>query len=94
MYLNGEGIDTLGYKGERIVDDSFFILFNAHYENMTFKLPKRTDFHQFTKVLDTNSDLMNDNGCDCRFSGGDSMEVAGHSVIVLKSVNDLRVKVQ
>ena len=72
------------------MDDSFFLLFNAHYEHVTFTLPKKADFHKFTKVLDTSNDFMNENGCDCRFKGGDTIEVASHSVIVLKSVNELK----
>ena len=88
VYLNGEGIDTPGYWGERVVDDSFFLLFNAHYENVTFMLPRKADFHHFTKVVDTNSDFMEDKGCGCRFKGGDAIEVASHSVIVFKSVNE------
>jgi isoamylase len=90
VYLNGEGIDTPGYKGEKIVDDSFLLLFNAHYENVTFALPPKADFHHFTKVLDTSCNFMNENGCDCRFKGGDIIEVASHSVIMMKSVNDLK----
>lgn len=92
VYLNGEAIDTPGYKGERIVDNSFFLLFNAHYENVTFALPPKADSHQFTKVIDTSCNFMDDNGCDCRFKGGDEVEVASHGVIVLKSVDDSRGK--
>jgi glycogen operon protein len=92
VFLNGEGIDTLGYKGEKIVDDSFLILFNAHYENLSFTLPPKIDLHQFTKVLDTDKDFLNGNGCDCRLKGGDTIEVASRSVIVLKSVAEVKGK--
>ena len=90
VFFNGEGIDALGYKGEKIVDDSFLVLFNAHYENLTFTIPAKIDVHQFTKVLDTDKNLLNDNGCDCRFKGGDTIEVASRSVIVLKSVEEVK----
>src|SRR4051794_36273253 len=41
MFLNGEEIATPGPHGERIVDDSFVALINAHHEPRTFTLPNR-----------------------------------------------------
>ena len=41
IFLNGEGIRTVGPKGERTVDNSFYVMFNAHYEGLDFKLPQR-----------------------------------------------------
>jgi glycogen operon protein len=39
VYLNGEGIPERDPLGERIVDDSFLLLFNGHHQAMTFTLP-------------------------------------------------------
>jgi glycogen operon protein len=39
MFLNGEAITTPGERGERIVDDSFVVLFNAGAEDVPFTLP-------------------------------------------------------
>jgi isoamylase len=39
MFLNGEEIAATGQHGERIVDDSFVMLFNAHHEDVEFTLP-------------------------------------------------------
>jgi isoamylase len=41
MFLNGEEIAAPGPRGERVVDDSFLILFNAHHEDVVFNLPTR-----------------------------------------------------
>jgi isoamylase len=41
MFLNGQEIAAPGPHGERIVDDSFLMLFNAHHEDVTFTLPTR-----------------------------------------------------
>jgi isoamylase len=38
VFLNGRAIAYPGPRGERIVDDSFLIFFNAHYEPIPFKL--------------------------------------------------------
>jgi len=39
MFLNGDTIVMPGPHGERVVDDSFVLLFNAHHEDRTFTLP-------------------------------------------------------
>ena len=41
MFLNGREIPTRDGHGEQIVDDSFLLLFNAHFEPVTFTLPAR-----------------------------------------------------
>ena len=41
MFLNGEEIASPDEKGERILDESFLLLFNAHHEDVTFTLPNR-----------------------------------------------------
>jgi glycogen operon protein len=41
VFLNGEEILTRTPYGEQIVDDSFLLLFNAHYESVSFQLPAR-----------------------------------------------------
>ena len=40
MFLNGEAIEARGPRGEEVEDDSFVLLFNAHAEDRTFKLPR------------------------------------------------------
>ena len=39
MFLNGEEIRSRTPRGERIVDDSFLLLFNADHEDCLFTLP-------------------------------------------------------
>ena len=43
VFLNGQGIPGLDGRGQRIIDDSFMLCFNAHYEPIEFTLPP-TDF--------------------------------------------------
>ena len=84
VFLNGQGIDALGYQGEKVVDDSFYILFNAHHENIPFKLPMlRKEAGEWLKVIDTVSGCVEEKGC-CAIKDGDTIEVEGHSIIVLK----------
>jgi glycogen operon protein len=41
VFLNGAEIPSRTATGEEIVDDSFLVLFNAHFEAVTFTLPTR-----------------------------------------------------
>jgi isoamylase len=41
VFLNGQEIPSRTPHGEEIVDDSFLLLFNAHFEQVTFTLPTR-----------------------------------------------------
>jgi glycogen operon protein len=41
VFLNGQEIADRTARGEPIEDDSFLLLFNAHYEDLTFTLPAR-----------------------------------------------------
>ncbi|MGH2782331.1 MAG: glycogen debranching enzyme, partial [Thermoleophilaceae bacterium] len=40
-FLNGEEIPSPDERGERVVDDSFLVLFNASGEDVSFRLPSR-----------------------------------------------------
>jgi glycogen operon protein len=41
VFLNGDEIPSRTAHGEEIVDDSFLLLFNAHFDPVTFTLPTR-----------------------------------------------------
>jgi glycogen operon protein len=41
VFLNGEGLTDLTPWGERERDDSFLLMFNAHFEPVSFRVPAR-----------------------------------------------------
>ncbi len=41
VFLNGEELNAETRRGEVVRDDSFLILFNAHFEDIAFRLPAR-----------------------------------------------------
>ena len=84
VFLNGEGIDTPDSRGERIVDDSFYVLFNAHYEPLPFLLPKEDWGKQWKVVLDTNKPLPEEE--ERVYKPGDEIPVESRSVKVLRRV--------
>jgi isoamylase len=53
VFLNGGAIAYPGPRGEKIVDDSFLVLFNAHYESIPFTLPGAEWGKRWIRVLDT-----------------------------------------
>jgi isoamylase len=53
VYLNGNAIASLGPRGERIVDETFFVIFNAHSAFVDFRLPPEPYAKRWRLVLDT-----------------------------------------
>jgi len=53
VFLNGEGIPDRNARGERVVDDSFIMIFNAHDGSIDFTLPPPEWGAKWEIVLDT-----------------------------------------
>ena len=53
IFLNGEGIVSPGPRGERIIDESFLILFNAHDEILEFSIPSELQEWEWVTIIDT-----------------------------------------
>ena len=51
VFLNGDGLGP-GARGERILDDHFYVMFNAHHEPIPFRVPDRVG-GPWTEILDT-----------------------------------------
>ena len=82
VFLNGRGIRSKGPKGEQIIDDSFYVIFNAYHDKLQYKLPPERYGARWTKVLDTFEDLVDEpTGC---FLAGEIIIVQGRSTVVLK----------
>jgi glycogen operon protein len=83
VFLNGKAIPTPDHRGEPIVDDSFYLLFNAHYEPMPFKLPTCPWGDAWEKVIDTNEPVP-----DLRehriWKAGEEIQVQAYAVVVLR----------
>jgi glycogen operon protein len=53
VFLNGEELKAETKDGERVRDESFLLLFNAHFEDITFRLPARRFGAHWEVVLTT-----------------------------------------
>jgi isoamylase len=82
MFLNGGEIETLGHRGEEIVDDSFLLLFNAHYEDRTFMLPRRRFGAQWALELSTADPAAR--AGSLTFGARTEVEVMARSIVIMK----------
>ncbi|MDA3637955.1 glycogen debranching protein GlgX [Mycobacterium xenopi] len=81
VFLNGNAIREPDARGERIVDDSFLLCFNAHDEDVEFIVPDGDYADQWTAELDTTDPV---GAADLVVNAGDKVAVAGRSVLVLR----------
>jgi glycogen operon protein len=84
VFLNGEGIHYLDARGQQVRDDSFYVIFNAHSEPMTFTLPGEQWGRRWTKVIDT---AEGDEPGSVEVKAGDTLEVESRSVVLLMRVD-------
>jgi isoamylase len=84
LFLNGDAISEPGAQGGRIVDDSFFLLLNAHYEPVEFALPAREFADAWKIVIDTAAEP--DASDESEVKAGGSIKVQGRGMMVLMSV--------
>jgi isoamylase len=84
-FLSGEGIHSRDERGNRIVDDSFYVMFNAHDEKVVFKLPGKEYGNPWKIIIDTHNGFVSEEGIN-EFSAGDEVHVEGRSVVLLKHV--------
>lgn len=85
IYLNGEAIATPDAWGGGILDDSFFVLLNAHFEPVSFSIPDREWGKQWEKILDTKDDALGGEGNP--YESPVQVDAAPRSIIVLRKVN-------
>ncbi|MGC1310114.1 MAG: glycogen debranching protein GlgX [Phormidesmis sp.] len=83
VFMNGGEIATLSHEGEQVIDDSFLLMFNAHYELLEFALPKGLRDRKWRSLIDTKSE-----GFVKRprtYKRKDKIPVAARSLVVLQS---------
>ncbi len=81
VFLNGDAIPEPNARGERVVDDSFLLCFNAHDEAMDFVTPDGDYAEEWTGVLDTADPT---GSTDLVVKAGEKVSVQGRSLLVLR----------
>ncbi|MDJ0736353.1 MAG: glycogen debranching protein GlgX [Nostocaceae cyanobacterium] len=84
IFLNGQEIGTPGPQGQRIIDDSFLLLFNAHYEMLEFTLPKGLKDWEWLTIIDTTKPRFVVRGK--RYFDDIPIPVSARSIVVLRQL--------
>jgi isoamylase len=82
MLLNGDELPDPGPRGERIHDDTFLLLFNAHSDEVPFVLPTAAWGPGWTVVIDT-SDPQLEDGARAH-KAGEEIDLESRSLVVLQ----------
>jgi glycogen operon protein len=85
VFLNGREIADRTSRGEPIEDDSFLLLFNAHYEDMTFTLPARRFGGVWAHELSTHDPKLEPDAE--RHASRDTVDVPSRSLRLLRRVS-------
>ena len=87
IFLNGEEISSLTPRGERVVDDSFVVLVNAHLDPVDMVLPaRRFGIHWALELSSAEPDEPDPGHTHAAYAARDKVRVAGCSLVVLRRV--------
>jgi glycogen operon protein len=81
VFLNGDGLLGTDDRGDRVRDDSFLWLVNAHFEPLAFLLPPVDQSVGWLRVLDTSSGFAEE---PAAFDPGEELKVAARSLVLLQ----------
>ena len=85
VYLNGNAITEPDSRGQRISDDSFIMMFNAHYEAIEFTLPDQWLGAKWDVLIDTTEPLGYPVDKEA-LEAGTTLVVPARSTVVLKQI--------
>ena len=84
VFLNGKGLHYVDPKGEQIIDDNFYMIFNAHDEPLDYHLPEKILDKPWTKILDTSTGKVGEE----LISENEVIKVNGRSVVLLQQAKE------
>ncbi|TCO08831.1 glycogen debranching protein GlgX [Natronoflexus pectinivorans] len=82
VFLSGYGVRAKSKTGEKVVDDSFYLMFNSYHEPLTFNLPTEKWGDSWLKVMDTYDAFFDENGDGLSHKSGSEIVVQGRSVVL------------
>lgn len=81
IYLNGSDIPEVDWYGNRMVDNDFILIFNAHYGPIMFTLPDERYGRKWQLVVDTH----NPDGPELSYEAGFMITAQSRSFLMLMS---------
>ncbi|WP_019144709.1 glycogen debranching protein GlgX [Aeromicrobium massiliense] len=85
VFLNGDAIADLDARGIRVVDDSFLMAFNAHFEDIDLTLPDGPYGDAWSVVVDTSTGLVRHKPGET-LEAGTTTTLPARSLVVLQRV--------
>jgi glycogen operon protein len=91
VFFSGHAITTTDTQGERVVDDDFFLLFNASHEPVRFVVPDARFGKRWVRDIDTAA-LGDGTPVDPEriLRPGDELEVTARSLVVMRRIDEGR----
>ncbi|KAA9162009.1 glycogen debranching protein GlgX [Amycolatopsis acidicola] len=86
VFLNGKGIPDLDQRGMPVLDDSFLIAFNAHYEDIAATTPGEEYGPEWTIVIDTATGEIAEEPGEPHIKAGGKFTMPARSLVVLQRV--------
>ena len=84
VFINGRGMHARTTVGERVTDDSFYIIFNAYHGCIDYKLPSEEYAKDWRLILDTSKDEVITKGDEGKiYLAGDTIMVHDYSILLL-----------
>jgi glycogen operon protein len=91
LFLAGDAIDEYNERGEKISDDNFILLFNAHHEDILFTLPATPALARWELLIDTS--YPDGDGLQGRLHhANETFPLQRRSIVVLKQLISPRVQ--
>jgi glycogen operon protein len=86
VFLNGRGIATSNERGEPVRDDSFYVIFNAHHDPLSFRLPEEKWGRKWVVLLNTaeGADHLSEENLGPELDAGGELQMGPWSVVLLK----------
>jgi glycogen operon protein len=81
VFINGDTIPNPHTRGEPVADNSFYLIFNAHYERLRFTLPTRRWGEEWITLLDTAAGWVD---ATTPLKARSKLEVAPRSIVLLQ----------
>jgi len=84
VFLNGDAISAPNARGERVMDDSFLLCFNADDEQVEFVMPGGDYAREWTVELDTNHPVGRNERADQVVTADQKVALPSRSLLILR----------
>jgi glycogen operon protein len=82
VFLNGQGLHAVDSEGRKVIDDNFYVIFNAHDQPVDYKLPSEKYAKAWKMILDTARYDQEDKKEP--YKAGETIKIDSRSVILLQ----------